>query len=106
MSYRFMRVIVFFDLPMLTAEERRTYVKFRKHLIKSGFIMMQQSVYCKIALNTTAANAIIANVRKAKPDSGLVQLMTITEKQYSRMEFVTGSYTGEIIDNDERFVEL
>ena len=32
--------------------------------------------------------------------------MTITEKQYSRMEFVTGSYTGEIIDNDERFVEL
>lgn len=101
-----MRVIVFFDLPMLTAEERRTYVKFRKHLIKSGFIMMQQSVYCKIALNTTAANAIIANVRKAKPDSGLVQLMTITEKQYSRMEFVTGSYTGEIIDNDERFVEL
>ena len=46
-----MRVIVFFDLPTLTSENRREYTKFRKFLIKNGFLMMQESVYTKMALN-------------------------------------------------------
>ena len=50
MSYRFMRVLVMFDLPTETAENRRNYTKFRKYLIKSGFMMMQQSVYVRLAL--------------------------------------------------------
>ena len=44
MSYRFMRVFVFFDLPVAGLENRRNYTKFRKFLIKNGFIMMQESV--------------------------------------------------------------
>ena len=88
MSYRFMRVIVFFDLPTLTSENRREYVRFRKFLIKNGFLMMQESVYTKMALNQTAATSIVENVRKNKPLEGIVQMMTITEKQYNRMEYV------------------
>lgn len=42
-----MRVIVMFDLPVLTAQERRDYTRFRKHLLKNGFLMMQESIYCK-----------------------------------------------------------
>lgn len=38
MSYRFMRVLVFFDLPTETAEERRAYRLFRKTLITNGFL--------------------------------------------------------------------
>ena len=45
MSYRFMRVIVFFDLPTISVEDRKEYTKFRKFLIKNGFLMMQESVY-------------------------------------------------------------
>ena len=45
MSYRFMRVIVFFDLPVLTSDDRRAYRKFRKSMLKKGFIMLQESVY-------------------------------------------------------------
>ena len=37
MSYRFMRVIVFFDLPVLTESNRREYRTFRKFLIKNRF---------------------------------------------------------------------
>ena len=37
MSYRYMRVLVLFDLPMVTAQERKIYTKFRKYLIKNGF---------------------------------------------------------------------
>ena len=43
-----MRILVFFDLPTLTNEDRRNYGMFRKALIKNGFIMLQESVYCKM----------------------------------------------------------
>ena len=46
-----MRVVVFFDLPTETAEERRDYRRFRAALLKNGFFMMQESVYSKIILN-------------------------------------------------------
>lgn len=35
-----MRTFVFFDLPVLTVDERREYRKFRKFLIKTGFVML------------------------------------------------------------------
>lgn len=106
MSYRFMRVILFFDLPTITTTDRREYSRFHKYLIKNGFLMMQESVYSKLALNTTAADAIMNNVRKNKPQAGLVQMLTITEKQFSRMEFVIGEYISQIIDSDERLIIL
>ena len=56
MSYRFMRVLVMFDLPTETSIQRRNYRKFRKSLIKNGFIMMQESVYVKLAMNQGSAD--------------------------------------------------
>lgn len=106
MSYRFMRVIVFFDLPTTTKKDIREYTKFRKFLIRSGFIMLQESVYSKIALNTTAVDAIARNVRKNKPPSGLVQMLSITEKQFARMEFVVGESKTDVLDTDDRLVIL
>ena len=106
MSYRYMRVIVFFDLPVETLENKRNYRQFRKFLIKKGFMMLQESVYCKIALNQTVANAIVGAVKSNKPDEGLVQMLVITEKQYSRMEYVVGEKQSSIIDSDERLVIL
>ncbi len=52
MSYRYMRLLVLFDLPVTTTEERREYTKFRKYLIKSGFMMFQESVYCRIGIES------------------------------------------------------
>lgn len=101
-----MRVLVFFDLPTEHGEDRREYRRFRKFLIKSGFMMVQESVYSKIALNQSVVHAIVENVRKNRPAKGLVQLLVITEKQYAKIEFITGTATGDIIASDERFVEL
>ena len=101
-----MRILVMFDLPVGTESERKNYRLFRKYLIKSGFLMLQESVYCKIAQNTTVADAIIANVRKNGPDDGLVQVLKITEKQYSRMEYIVGESKSDVLDRDERLVVL
>ena len=101
-----MRVIVLFDLPVTTAAQRREYTRLRKFLLKSGFVMQQESVYSKLALNTTVAQRIAENVRKSKPNEGLVQMLTITEKQYSRMEILVGETKSEVLQSDERLVIL
>ena len=101
-----MRVIVFFDLPVETTQQRRNYTHFRKFLIRSGFIMMQESVYTKLAPTATVADSIQYQVRCNKPHEGIVQMLTITEKQFSRMEILTGQYQTQILDDDRRLVIL
>lgn len=101
-----MRVVVFFDLPVETSAEKRAYRLFRKFLIKNGFIMVQNSVYSKLALNSTVADLIMNKVRQNKPPSGIVQMLSITEKQYSRMEYVIGDKKTTVIDTDERLIVL
>lgn len=106
MSYRYMRILVFFDLPVVTDEERRIYRTFRKYLIKNGFLMLQESVYCKLAQNAMVGDAIVENVRKNKPASGIVQVLKVTEKQYSKMEYIVGNCKSEVLNTDERLVIL
>lgn len=101
-----MRVIVFFDLPTKTLKDRREYAHFRKHLIRNGFIMMQESVYTKIAVNQNAAAGICANVKKFKPSAGVVQLLLVTERQFSKMDMIVGSYSSDVVATDERVVVL
>ena len=106
MSYRYMRVMVMFDLPVVTVVERKDYTRFRKFLIKSGFLMMQESVYCKLVQNQSVADYTIDNIRKNKPSNGLVQVLKVTEKQFSRMEYIVGKSNTDVIDSDERIIIL
>lgn len=101
-----MRLLVFFDLPVETSAQRREYTLFRKFLIRSGFIMMQESVYCKILLNAVAATAVQENIRKHKPSSGLIEMLLVTERQFERMEIVVGEAQKTVIDSDEKLVIL
>lgn len=99
-----MRIIVFFDLPTERAVQRRAYNEFRKFLIKSGFMMMQESVYSKLVLNTVAADTVIASLREHRPKEGVVQILTITEKQFSKIEYLVGDNCSAVIDSTERVV--
>lgn len=101
-----MRVIVMFDLPVGTSAERREYSVFCKYLIKSGFCMMQESIYYKMAVNSTMADTIVNNIRKNKPKYGLVQVLKITEKQFASMEFIVGQSKMDVLDTTERIVIL
>ena len=99
-----MRILVFFDLPVATLSDRRNYRKFRKFLIKNGFIMLQESVYSRLMLNTTSINVVKKQLEVNKPPEGLVQILTVTEKQYARMEFLVGECNTEILTSTDRLV--
>ena len=49
---------------------------------------------------------IVDGVHKNKPDEGLIQLLTVTEKQYAKMDIVVGNMKSEVLDSDERLVIL
>ncbi len=99
-----MRILVFFDLPNITTEEKRQYRHFRKDLIQNGFMMLQESVYCRMVLNASVEKSVIEAIKKRKPRDGLVQVLTVTEKQFAKMEFITGEKNTDIIDSDERLI--
>ena len=106
MSYRFMRMLVFFDLPTETAEDKANYRHFRKLLIKNGFLMMQESVYCRLLITPTAEKSLIDTLRKQKPPKGIVQALTITEKQFAHMECIVGEMHTDVVNSDERLIVL
>ena len=104
MNNRYMRVIVFFDLPVITAANKKAYREFRKTLVKSGFFMMQESVYCKLTPNGTVADSVIENLKKEKPCDGLIQALKVTENQYNKMEYIIGTRTDCVLDTDDWLV--
>ena len=95
-----------FDLPVVTVAGRREYIRFRKYLVKNGFLMMQESVYTKLVPNDSAARWTVDNLKKNNPEDGLVQVLMVTEKQFSKIECIIGSVESDVLDSDERIVFL
>lgn len=106
MSYRYMRMILMFDMPVDTSEERKTYRKFRNFLINEGFVMHQFSIYSKLLLNNTANNAMIERLKANNPKKGNITLLTVTEKQFSRMVYLNGDCNTSVANTDSRIVFL
>lgn len=104
MSYRYMRMLLMFDMPTESAAERKAYRKFRKFLLSEGFIMHQYSVYSKLLLNGTANTAMIGRIKQNNPQKGLITMMTVTEKQFSKMIYLSGERDASIANSDERLV--
>lgn len=106
MNYKFMRLLVFFDLPMETSKNRHDYAVFRKFLIKSGFIMMQKSVYSKLVVNGVIAAAEKTRIVSNLPPEGLVELLEITENQFSRIEYLVGERQSIVEESMNRLIEI
>lgn len=86
-----MRLMVAFDLPMVSKRDKRVYTKFRKFLLDDGFIMMQFSVYTRFCRNQADADKHIQRVKSNSPDTGNVRILSITEKQFEDMLLIVGT---------------
>ena len=51
LSYRFMRTLLFFDLPTYTAEDRKNYRKFVKMIKTNGFYITNTNSYLSLITN-------------------------------------------------------
>jgi CRISPR-associated protein Cas2 len=106
LRYRVMRLLIFFDVPTLTAEDRRNYNRLHKSLIKEGFLMIQESIYVRVLMNKQSAKFLEDRIRKVAPVNGVVQSMIITEKQYSDIKFLSGQPIEDIRNSDDRMIVI
>jgi CRISPR-associated protein Cas2 len=77
-----MWMIVLFDLPVVTPEERKTASLFRKSLLDQGFHMSQFSVYYRLLSGKEALDGYIRAIQMQLPPKGKVDILAITDKQY------------------------
>lgn len=102
-----MRIIVMFDLPTATADDKREYMHFRKGLIKLGFDMLQFSIYSRVTRNNDDAKKYINKIKTILPPVGSVRVLQVTEKQYSGMIIMLGDKTpSENLLTTEDLIEL
>lgn len=90
---RFMRIILFFDLPTKTINEQKEYTKFVKVLKGYGFIRMQYSVYTRLCIDASVAKRLATNIRRQAPNKGDIRYLIVTEKQYQSIVDLNSSYT-------------
>jgi CRISPR-associated protein Cas2 len=85
-----MRMLVFFDLPVVTREERRAYTLFRRFLLNDGYDMIQFSVYGRIINGSDAQDKHLKRLAGNLPSEGSIRVLTVTEKQFASMQILVG----------------
>lgn len=89
-GYRFMWLLVMFDLPVGDKEKRHRYTKFRQFLLDQGFFMAQYSVYFRTLPSKEKGKALIRKIRPKVPPEGKVDILMITDKQYENIVSIYG----------------
>jgi len=84
-KYRMAWVLVFFDLPVGTPDERRDASNFRKDLIKDGYMMVQFSVYARPCGSADRVDTQVRRLRPKIPQKGEVRGLIISDAQWGRM---------------------
>ena len=90
MNKKFMRILVYFDLPVKEKSAQKAATKFRNFLLKDGFHMLQYSVYTRICNGYDNVKTHEDRVSKNLTPNGSIRMLTITEKQYESMKILLG----------------
>lgn len=88
---RLMRMLVFFDLPVKTKQDRRNYSRFHRFLISDGYYLIQFSVYGRVCAGLDRVEVHLERLKKNLPPKGSVRCMIVTEKQYASMLLLVGT---------------
>ncbi len=82
-AYRLMWVLVMFDLPVDTPEQRKAATGFRHDLLDLGFERCQYSVYLRFVEGREQATTTTRRVETVLPPGGKVYVLYFTDKQYT-----------------------
>jgi CRISPR-associated protein Cas2 len=89
-------LIILFDLPTDTPQNRKDYAVFRKYLLEDGFDMMQYSVYKRHCASDENALVHSKRVKLFLPPCGEVRMIKITDKQFGKIEVFHGPKPAKI----------
>lgn len=90
-AYRLMWILVFFDLPTYTSEDRKIATDFRKNLLEEGFTMFQFSIYTRPCPSRESVEVYSRRLERVLPPRGKVGIMPVTDKQFGLMKLYYGT---------------
>ena len=98
-------ILLFFDLPSLTKEQKREYAAFRKKIKREGFTAIQESVYVKLLRSTSLLKKETEKVKDFCPADGSVLVLPMSLDVFSRLTSLTGeNFDMELFANDTIYV--
>jgi CRISPR-associated protein Cas2 len=83
-------MVVMFDLPTETPEDRRRYAQFRKVLLKDGFMMLQFSVYGRNYPSDENAEVHEKRVIMVLSPASNTRIIIVTVKHFAHMKTFYG----------------
>ncbi len=84
-GYRFVWLLVMFDLPVGTKAERRAATRFRDWLLDEGYEMSQFSIYLRFCAGKEQADRRTRQIGKERPSKGQIHVLMVTDKQFAEM---------------------
>lgn len=99
-----MWLMVMFDLPTITKEEKREYTRFRKYLLGEGFIQLQYSVYARYCSSRENSQKYYRYIKEIVPRGGYVRLLMITDKQFGDMVSLYGKRVEDIVEKPDQLL--
>ena len=99
-----MWILAFFDLPVKTKKERKIASKFRQYLLDLGFRMVQLSVYSKVCPGKEKVDSIVKQISLKLPQSGKVDLLSITDKQFGNIISFRGKYDEKLPEKHKQLI--
>ncbi len=103
-AYQHMWIMVLFDPPTTTQEERRAYSQFRVYLLDESFTMAQYSVYIRHTTGKAQSTPIIERIKMAVPPEGRVDILQFTDRQYEDIVSLRGKRRTDSRENPDQLV--
>jgi len=88
-----MRLLVLYDLPVLSRPEKKAYARFHKFLLRNGYDMIQFSVYARLCNGQDSIEKHLTRLMANLPGQGSVRCMQITERQFTGIKVLVGRKT-------------
>jgi len=83
-----MRILVILN-PTNKRGTKTAYTSFRKTLLSDGFILWGPELYMRVVTNRKSAETHIKRISEKHPDTGIIRILRLTEKQFSSVMNLT-----------------
>jgi len=91
---KYMWMMVMFDLPTDTKQERREAGRFRNFLLDAGFSMAQFSVYMRFTGTRENSQKYVRMVKRNNPSTGDVNILFFTDTQFGDIIHLDKTHTA------------
>lgn len=100
--------MILYDIEMNSPSKLKEYRKFKKMLDKSGYSMVQESVYIKQINDKSQAKRLGNEISLNAPKRSNIRGLILTQSMYESIEVLSGKleFNEKILRKESKVIEL